>query len=455
MKLTIWDLFRFLLKGKWVIISITIITFLAAMFYVNRKQTYTANVIIKYEDSCISRGQTLKGTSFDVEEIISPDVMLRVIEDTGLSSQKMDSIRNKITITPIEDTAQIKLKEANQKNGIEYEYYPNAFCVSYDGSSSFEQTRSILNSVINNYFDYYANEYLYLASIKEVDYTLNSKDFDYIEQAELIEKNVKNTVSSLSSYSRDSNNYVSPSNGISFNMLINNFEQMDTYLIPQIFEKIYNGKITKNKPLLINKYTERKESYLRVKDNEEFLASKTKEKMDAYVEANLDVPNAYHESGSYTQDELGVIKDVDESFRVVIGRTSYDSLFRDYADSLTSAKTNLILAGNCDNVIGKFENDTVSQGGSEKVVEAMIKQCLEELRPIYAETFDVIEDYNSYLLPKHVTKLCDICYFPNLSYTVYGFISIVLGFGLSCVAVIAYEIYDMFRKTEKKKNAGL
>ncbi len=456
MKLTIWDLFRFLLKGKWLIITLTVITTAAAIVFVRQNQTYTAKIIIKYEDGCISNGYTLKGGTFDAEEIISPSVMLRVIEETGLSSQKMDSIRNKITITPIFDTAQIALKEANQKNGIEYNYYPNTFCVEYDGTPSFEQTRTTLNSVINNYFDYYAKTYLYLASIKEIDYTLNEQDFDYIEQAELINKNIKNTVASLSGYSRDSGNYLSPSNGVSFNMLINNFEHIETYLLPEIFEKIYTGPVTKNKGLLVNKYTERKEEYLRSKDGADYLAEKTKEKMDAYVEANLTVPNAYHDSGStYSDEDVGIIKDVDRSLRVTTEKTLYDELFKEYANDLSSAKRNLLMAEECDNVLARFSEsgDETKTAANTAEVEALIAECLEELRPIYKDTFGVIDDYNSSLVPKHITKLCDICYFPKLDYKLFGLVGFILGFGLSCILVVAYEVYELFRKSEKNTDA--
>ncbi|MBO4343615.1 MAG: hypothetical protein J5844_03050 [Clostridia bacterium] len=451
MKLTIWDLFRFLLKGKWTVFTVTVLATVITLVLVNANQTYTAKTIIQYADNCVSEGYNLKGEAFDAKEIISPSVMLRVLEDTGRSSQKMDQIRNKITITPIYDTAKVALKEANQKNGVEYEYFPNTFCVEYDGTPSFEQTRSTLNSVINNYFDYYAKTYLYLASVKEIDYSLTEQDFDYIEQAELINNNIKSAVSALSSYSRDSDNYLSPTNGVSFNVLINNFNHIENYLLPEIFEKIYTGPVTKNKALIDNKYVERREEYLRNKESAEYLAEKTKEKMDAYVEANLTVPNAYHDSEAYSDAELGIIKDVDRTFKVTTERTLYDSLFKNYANSLAEARTNALLAEECDNVLKRFEENSNPEktAANAAEVEALIEECLEELRPIYKDTFDVIDDYNASLVPKHITKLCDICYFPKYNYLLFALVGFIAGFGLSCILVIAFETYALFKKAEK------
>ncbi|MBP5245009.1 MAG: hypothetical protein J6036_00935, partial [Clostridia bacterium] len=200
----------------------------------------------------------------------------------------------------------------------------------------------------------------------------------------------------------------------------------------------------------------RKEEYLRSKDGADYLAEKTKEKMDAYVEANLTVPNAYHDSDStYSDEDVGIIKDVDRSLRVTTEKTLYDELFKEYANDLSSAKRNLLMAEECDNVLARFSEsgDETKTAANTAEVEALIAECLEELRPIYKDTFDVIDDYNSSLVPKHITKLCDICYFPKLDYKLFGLVGFILGFGLSCILVVAYEVYELFRKSEKNTDA--
>ena len=56
MKLTIWDLFHDLYKHKLMIIIGTLCALVLANLYVDRIQTYSAEVVIRYKDACVSNG---------------------------------------------------------------------------------------------------------------------------------------------------------------------------------------------------------------------------------------------------------------------------------------------------------------------------------------------------------------------------------------------------------------
>ena len=58
MSISIWDLFKYLYKWKFVIVAVTILSLLGATWYVDQKQTYSSKVVIEYLDPCISRGET-------------------------------------------------------------------------------------------------------------------------------------------------------------------------------------------------------------------------------------------------------------------------------------------------------------------------------------------------------------------------------------------------------------
>ena len=200
MSLSVWDLFKYFYKWKWAIALFTVICFLFAGWYVDDKQTYNSKIIIQYSDPCIGKGKNLHGDIFDPNEIKSPSVILNVLKDLGYENKKIESVRERISINAITPTTVDNLKASKEKLGEEYHYYPKTFSITYKGNSSFESTRDILSSVIANYFKYYSETYLYLATLTEVDYSLNKKDFDYIEQVEQIRDNLKQTITALQKF---------------------------------------------------------------------------------------------------------------------------------------------------------------------------------------------------------------------------------------------------------------
>ncbi|MBR0303866.1 MAG: hypothetical protein IJQ80_08445, partial [Clostridia bacterium] len=355
MSISIWDIFRYIFKWKVLIAVMLVISFLGATFYVNANQTYSSKVVIQYEDKCISDGKTLDGQVFDSNEIKSPKVILNVLQDLGYETKKIESVRENITITPITPKTVENLKEANEKLGEEYQFFPKTFSITFKGNSSFESTRDILASVISNYFNYYSETYLYLATLNEVDYDLNEKGFDYLEQAEQINENLKQTIDSISSYSHDSAGYRSYTTGLTFDDILKEFEQIEEFNMPSIFSKIFEGQVTQNKELLINKYTERLESNERDMDNLDYKATLTADRMDAFVEASKNVEN--DTAGDNDDDESrSIIREVEYDHENEVDETTtYDTLITSYANDSVAANNKKIDAEYCKKVISNFE----------------------------------------------------------------------------------------------------
>ena len=435
MSITIWDLFKYIYKWKIVIIVVTILSFLGASWYVNSHQTYTAKVVIQYTDACISEGKTINGQAFDSNEIKAPVVILNVLKELGYENKKIDSVRANIGVVAITPTSVTNLKESKAKLGEDYEYHPNTFMVTYKGDSSYEATRDILSSVINNYFKYYSETYLYLAALNEVDYNLNQKNYDYLEQAELLQDNVKQTIASLESYATSSVNYRSPTTGLTFDDLLKEFQRIDEYSIPLIYSKIFEAQLSKDKSLLINKYTERMEESKRDAENNRYKASLAEERMKAYVAAHNEIQN-------YNLDEV-IDKDVGGQ------TTTYDQLIKSYATDSIAANNNKIDAQYCQNVIERFTGEvdgSVDYAADEQFVQEKIAEVLAELQVLYAKTNINTSDYNSYIPAHHIKKLSGVGYFQNLSGTLYKLIAIVFGFGLACAFAIAYEVMRKYAK---------
>ena len=454
MSLSVLDLLKYFFKWKWFIAAFTALCFVLMSLYINDNQTYSSKVIIRYNDGCISEGRTLDGSVFDPNEIKAPAVILNVLKELGYENKKIDSVREHISISSVTPTTVDNLKTAKEKLGEEYQFYPNTFVVTYKGNSSFESTRDILSSVIANYFKYYSEKYLYLASLNEVDYNVNKKDFDYIEQIEQIQDNLDQTITALGTYAKDSSNYRSPTTGLTFDDLLKDFERINEYSVSYIFSRIFEGHVTRNKELLIDKYSERIEENERDMENLNYKATLAEDRMAAYVDANRDVPNSYNKDND-TDRNVEIIQEVEtDRDSNVDEQTTYDNLIINYANDSIAANNKRLDAEYCKSVIEKFSGPVapdVDYDECETEVKEKIDEVLKALSELYKNANININDYNSYIPALHIKKLSGVGCYENLYSSLYKIIAIIGGFGLSSVAAIAYEIIKAYSSFDTKK----
>ncbi len=456
MSISVWDLFKYLYKWKIFIVIVTIAAFFMATVYVDRSQTYSSKVIIQYDDACISQGKTLDGKTFDVNEIKSPRVILNVLNDLGYKNKKIESVRENITVSAITPKTVENLKSAKEKLGEEYSFFPKTFMITYKGNSSFESTRDILSSLVANYFKYYSETYLYLATLNEVDYNVNKKNFDYIEQAEQIEDNLKQTITALSSYSKDSMGYRSPTTGLTFSDLLKDFERINEYSMPKIFSKIFEGQVTKDEAILIDRYRERLESNMRDMANSAYKAEVAKDRMDSYLNANLNLFNPDEENGGENPDSVSIMQGVEhDDSNAVDEQTTYDNLITGYANDSISANNKKIDMEYCQSIIDKFKlekSPDINYEEYEAEVKDEIEAVLVSLEELYKKANINISDYNEYIPAFHIKKLSGVSYFENMSGSVLKLIAIIGGFGMSCVAAIVYEIMKKYALYSKEND---
>ncbi len=451
MKLTIWDLFKYIFKHKFFIAAMTVLAYLLSKLYVNKIQTYSAEVIISYNDSCISTGYALDGSKFDVSEIVSPKVIASAKAELPFKISD-DGIKANTKITPIIPDSEKNIKEAKEKLGEEYEYHANVFKIRYKGNASYYETRDTLDKLIDNYFKYYNEKYLYLATVSEIDYNLNNTDYDYIEQAEIIQNNVDNAINVLEGYA-NGKEYRSPSTGLTFKDLINEFEYLSEFKLPTVFSRIYDARLTFNKELLINKYTDRMETNELQSKNSEEKSELAGDRMKAYVKANVDVPNSYNSNHSNGDDNVRIIDDIDHhDYRYIQEQTTYDSLIKNYVTDKISANVNKIDAKHCKDVIKIFSTPAaawINYENTEAQVKKDISDILTELKELYNTAFLLIDDYNSYIPAQHIECLTGIRHYENVYSSLYHLIALILGFGLSCILAIAIEIMRKYAAYSK------
>lgn len=453
MNISIWDIFKYLFKWKIFIIAVVIVSILLSYFYVNTHQTYNATAVIQLDDECIKKGDAPDGTKFDYNEIVSPNVMTEVIKELNLS-KTVDSLRTRITITPIIPETEKEIQESMEKEGEKYEYFPNTFQLGYSGrgGESAGYVRDILESVVDNYIEFYTEKYAQLASINDVAYSEEMGNYDYIEMADMLTANLDDTISTLDSYYEKDSKFRSTTTGMSFSDIAKEYKYLNEFTLPQIYSDIYRGQITKDKQLLIETYTQKKEQYLVERENFLGAADVAKTRMDSFSAANKNVPNAYNVTTSNNDDDLEIINEVHDEINPYNTTTTYDDLINNYVDKSAEANHRMLEANRCDEIIAKFTKEPDNTVNNEELTTSVtegLAKTKAKITELAKTTNEIINDYNAYSSTVHVSPLTGVNYYASLTFSLYALIAILAGAFLSIVVALAVEIAKAVKSSEK------
>ncbi|MCD8390842.1 MAG: metallophosphoesterase, partial [Firmicutes bacterium] len=215
-----------------------------------------------------------------------------------------------------------------------------------------------------------------------------------------------------------------------------------------IFSEIYKGQVTKNKSLLIDKYTEKKEQYELTAKNMTDKANLAEDRMDSFAAANADTTvtdgdgsgnDAYIIDGVYGNDENYNYNE----------QTTYDELIENYVNYSITANNNTIDAQYCQNIIDIFSaepEEGVDSAEYTKSVDEKITETSAELKELYNSTYNAIDDYNQYIAAQHMSFLTGVQYYENINTLVLSLLALILGFGFSVIFAIALEILRKYKK---------
>ena len=455
MNITIWHIFKYLYKWKFVIIAAVLLSYFAAFCYVNNHQTYNAQVIIEFNDDCISEGKAPDGKEFEPYEIVSPNVLTNVIKDLSLK-KTVNSIRSRIKINSIIPDSEKELKESKIKQAQEYEYHPNVFSVTYKGriGESASDVRDILDSIVDNYLNFYIQSYVSQASFNDITYDEDIGSYDYIEIAEILSDNLDSTVESLGNYYDLDSKFRSSVTGMSFKDIMNEYNHLKDYLVPKLFSDIYRGQITKNKQLLINKYTNKMEKYLLDEKNYTEKAEMAKSRMESFSQANKNVPNAYNSTTGSNNDDLEILDGIYDHDYIKNTITTYDELITKYADNTIAANNCRISADNCINIISKFSVPMDENVNTEELTEEIKKNITlidDKMSEIYKILKPTVDDFNATNATKHLNPLTGVDCYATVSLSLYALIAVMLGTAVSVLTALTVEIIKELKAYNKRK----
>lgn len=440
------------LKKWWPLIAL--MSFCAGVFfmrYATNNQVYSAQSIIKYTYAKAEEGKTPNGADLDVSEIFSSTVVKEAIENLGLSTN-VDRIRSGGTVTGIIPDDVQTTQEAKMEKGEDVEeYHPTEYVVTLSVSSSYstEYARTMLDEILSCYFASFGEKYVDYSTIPNNAAALDGQNYDYIEQAEILNNAVDEITSSLGSCQSAHPEFVSSTTGLSLADLFDEYTYVSDVEIPYLFSEILGGRLTQNREVLLKKYQDRYNSYIMDGNVDSEKVAAVLEVIQSYGDKNRDGSLYYQGTDSASGNSGGfVLGDVYEEDNDVDRTTVYDDLISDYVMILNRQSNNTIDAAYCQYIINTFQDapagDTAAnQAFTQQSVEEEISALQSRLNSLYEPLSLTMKEYNEYCGAVNLGILSSTTVSEKINVKLYILLGVAVFFVLGiCGAILLGRIQD-------------
>lgn len=279
---------QYLKKYTFLIIALFVFLTLGMYMVLRSLQTYTATTIIDYVYGDAENGLAPDGTELDTTGIYSSSVISQALDNLGLDQGKypIDSIRAEIKVQQIADEAVDAVNEAKNKEGETSDLQSTKYAISYkaDSSNGADMARAVLDEIMDGYFTQFSKQFINTSSVVNSTSSVNQGSYDYIEQIELIDSALKDTVNSLDSRAKASPLFYSSGTGYSFNELVNEFSILQNTEVSSLYSYILKHRVTKDTDALVGKYKERVQSNKLLQEQNQARVGEVEGILEAYVE---------------------------------------------------------------------------------------------------------------------------------------------------------------------------
>lgn len=440
------------LKRWWPLIAL--MSFCAGVFfmrYATNNQVYSAQSIIKYTYAKAEEGKTPNGADLDVSEIFSSTVVKEAIENLGLSTN-VDRIRSGGTVTGIIPDDVQTTQEAKMEKGEDVEeYHPTEYVVALSVSSSYstEYARTMLDEILSCYFASFGEKYVDYSTIPNNAAALDGQNYDYIEQAEILNNAVDEITSSLGSCQSAHPEFVSSTTGLSLADLFDEYTYVSDVEIPYLFSEILGGRLTQNREVLLKKYQDRYNSYIMDGNVDSEKVAAVLEVIQSYGDKNRDGSLYYQGTDSASGNSGGfVLGDVYEEDNDVDRTTVYDDLISDYVMILNRQSNNTIDAAYCQYIINTFQDapaggTAANQAFTQQSVEEEISALQSRLNSLYEPLSLTMKEYNEYCGAVNLGILSSTTVSEKINVKLYILLGVAVFFVLGiCGAILLGRIQD-------------
>ena len=462
------DVFRYLKKYRTMIILLSILAgvsfFLIAQLYI---QQYTAVTVIEYTGSRASEGLSPDGSDIDTSEIYATNLVSQAMKALGIeyTEATTDDIRMNIQVEPVITEEDLQVQQSKLENGEkDYEFIPTRFVVSFNcgvGNGK-EYPRKVLNQILQEYAVYYGKNHVNTSLAANPVSDITSKGYDYLEMAEVMDATLENMIEHLSDKVEWNSEFRSSRTGRSFQDLQEEFEFIREVEVRQLLSEILEGRVTKDRDLLLDKYKNRNNNLEISNSAAAFEIDRIRGIIASYEDAMGEFnagaasisesdPNGEDKQASALQNNVlpdvydDWNRDEDGNWNPVDRTAEYDQLLIKYIEDRTLYEQNLIEKEYNNYILSVFNRAPAasSETEQEKIREEIgsLAEKINALQTVYYETND---EYNEYLGARNIVMLSSVRVterFPIMIFTVL----IVIIFGvLGCAGAALFGRIEDF-----------
>ncbi len=315
-----------ILKGKWIIIGITILCLLAGFFGTSIFTAFDSQVqiIIALNYTGVEKGLNPDKTKFDINILTAPIVLAKAMEEAGIEGNTITDIKKNIEIKPIIPNAIGEKIEATRTKGEDYTFYPNEYVMTYKipkkSGISESEGRQLLTYMVSAYEQYFFELYFEKTVLANAVGSLDYKAYDYPEVSLVMRSQIDIIDDYLNKKTIEAKDFRSKKTGYSFADLKESVKIVDSVDINRMDSLIGAYNLTKDSEKLIINYENRIKQLELEKVKKESEAQTAREMMDSFKrEQNMvmlpggiedsmqiDSGNSYYDKLAKRSTEAGV-----------------------------------------------------------------------------------------------------------------------------------------------------
>lgn len=257
--ITLKDIILIVWARKWFLVLTAIIGLILTTGLGMVYNYFTSEVatIVEFQWNGISKGEYPDQTRFDYTNLFESYILADSIAELSLEGISSSDLKSGITVTPIVPSSVYDLIEAELLKGNQLSYFPNVFRISIKPTAlgmKELQAEQLLSYLIDEYRVDFEKKYIQRSVV--IDYTdVSLTAVDYIEAHEILASQITLIENSVGYVLEDSTTFVSTQLGIGFSEILVRTDLVTNINLDSISARINNYLLTKDKTLLITRYS--------------------------------------------------------------------------------------------------------------------------------------------------------------------------------------------------------
>jgi hypothetical protein len=301
--------------------------------------------------------------------------------------------------------------------------------------------QDFLNALIHQYRSYYTGRYTGFSEVAVVSeaLVLNS---DYFNAVEILHKQMKATMSSLSSIASGDIDYRSPKTGYSLNDLLDAYRLLIQTKVAPTMQYILDTGVSKNVSTLVASLRQSANAAQRESDKNVDQAVTQKQLMALYAEKNKEYVSTVISPEDYDEQIFG---DVERDKAYIRNLTVYDQMMFDYVDYTVKSGDLLIDKAYINKNLSKFGSTSSAGTPEAEIIDLYVSYAR-----LTETTKETLEGYNAVKSGNTLLQASGIQIVETLPELLYYSVSAFLALCAACGLVVVDELKKYRMKNESR-----